>query len=303
MLVEPTRLYSHNADVDRQNSERLRELPGAVMIYEAKDSGTKVARKILQHCAAPSELRLKPQAQVILLKNLDMNVGLANGTRGVVIGFRSSAVNPEEEGKRGGGAGEEDGAVATATFPVVKFALANGGFVTKCVGPSEWSIEEGLKTIATRKQVPLKLAWALSIHKSQGMTIELLEADVGKCFDFGQCYVALSRAVSLPNLRVLNFNPRNVRANQRVIEFNSRLESVQTAERGGGDPLHASHASHASTNERVLLAFYQKHAPEKATAETVRMLLKTFSPEVLRNGIETKYGTPIGLLGGDSATE
>merc|ERR1712194_964885 len=112
-------------------------------------------------------------------------------------------------------------------FPRVKFQLADGSTTTRTVPCAETSIMEGSRTVATRQQVPLKLAWALSIHKSQGMTIGLLEADVGKCFDYGQCYVALSRAVSLPKLRVLNFDAGKVRAHPKVIAFDAKLESYQ----------------------------------------------------------------------------
>ena len=233
--VQPTRLYSHNADVDQENDQQLRLLPGERIKYKARDTGTKAAQQILQHCQAPSELLLKLNAQVILLKNLDMYAGLANGTRGVVVGFRpnpAAAVQESKPASKGKGGGKMNAPAPPASLPVVRFALANGTFREKCVGQEEWKIEEGQKTVATRRQLPLKLAWALSIHKSQGMTIGLLEADVGKCFDAGQCYVALSRAVSLANLRVLNFDPRRVKASQRVIDFNSRLEVMHAQEHG-----------------------------------------------------------------------
>jgi len=244
--IEPTRLYSHNSMVDKENNSRLHRLPGHSISYRAVDIGSQAAQR-LQHCSSPPIVSLKLGAQVVLLKNMEAYTGLANGSRGVVIGFE---VPPVEDGKKAK-AGKDgdvasffqpkekaqrvgDGPVTVSAdseddvFPRVKFQLADGSTTTRTVRCAETSITEGSRVVATRKQIPLKLAWALSIHKSQGMTIGLLEADVGKCFDYGQCYVALSRAVSLPKLRVLNFDAGKVRAHPKVIAFDAKLESYQS---------------------------------------------------------------------------
>lgn len=84
---------------------------------------------------------------------------------------------------------------------------------------NEWIVEE----LATRTQVPLILAWALSIHKSQGQTLDLVKVDLGRVFETGQAYVALSRATSMDGLQVLNFNPRKVTAHPKVKAFYESL--------------------------------------------------------------------------------
>ena len=86
-------------------------------------------------------------------------------------------------------------------------------------------------------QVPLKLAWAISIHKSQGMTLPSLEVELAQCFEAGQAYVALSRAVSLSSTRILSFDASRVKANPRVEAFYDRIEARQagTLTRGLGE--------------------------------------------------------------------
>jgi ATP-dependent DNA helicase PIF1 len=111
-----------------------------------------------------------------------------NGARGVVVDFE------EEEGKLKG-------------CPRVKFT--NGE--VQVIGPEEWNYEVGGSVMATRKQLPLNLAYALSIHKSQGMTIDKLEVHLQFAFEDGMAYVALSRATSLKTLRLVNFNPKTIR--------------------------------------------------------------------------------------------
>lgn len=86
---------------------------------------------------------------------------------------------------------------------------------------------------AQRDQVPLILSWALSIHKSQGQTLERVKVDLGKVFEKGQAYVAISRATSLETLQILNFQPSRVWADPRVIEFHNRLGINDSADSDG----------------------------------------------------------------------
>jgi ATP-dependent DNA helicase PIF1 len=210
--LEPTRLYSLKREVDEVNERRLGGLEGSPVSFSAKDSGLQPYLSQLQkHCPAPEQLLLKPGAQVMLLKNLDPEAGLVNGTRGRVLRL--------DQGRRGD------------WRPVVELHVAHtakspgaASTVVKRLKLEEWSIEAGGKTVARRLQIPLRLAWAISIHKSQGMTIDALEADLGTVFEYGQAYVALSRATSLERLRVLNFAPWRVKTHPQVAEFGRRLE-------------------------------------------------------------------------------
>ena len=111
--------------------------------------------------------------------------------------------------------------------------VAGGEPVVRTIVPEEWKLEQGGVTVASRAQVPLKLAWAISIHKSQGMTLETAELDLARCFDEGHAYVALSRAVSLRQTRLASFDPSKVRANKRVAAFYDALEVEQEQQQGG----------------------------------------------------------------------
>jgi ATP-dependent DNA helicase PIF1 len=204
--ILPTRLFALRAEVDSANDQRLERLSGSPQTYTARDSGKDPIQvaKLPNNCLAPTALRLRKDAQVILLKNLDAT--LVNGSRGIVIGF-------ETREKDAGG----------EMFPVVRFE--NGR--TLQVTPELWDIEvPGEGIVASRQQVPLLLAWAMSIHKSQGQTLERVVVDLARIFENGQAYVALSRATSIEGLQVLNFNAQKIRANPRVVEFYKRLDRV-----------------------------------------------------------------------------
>merc|ERR1719223_2064619 len=138
-------------------------------------------------------LELKVGAQVMMLKN---SGDLVNGSRGVVEGF----VN----------AGHE-------IFPEVPRVRWMSGNAT-VVGPDELTREVPMGKL-TRRQLPLKLCWAMTIHKSQGMSIDLLEVDLARVFEKGQAYVALSRARTLQGLRVCSFDPSRFWVDLRVVDF------------------------------------------------------------------------------------
>jgi ATP-dependent DNA helicase PIF1 len=161
---------------------------------------------------------------VILLKNLDVEAGLVNGSRGTVIAFVDAAKEEgDDEDEKGGSAAS----VSSEKLPMIEFLNANDGTIlTKQIGREDFTIEQGGREVAKRSQLPLKLAWAISIHKSQGMTIDCLEVDLRGCFEFGQAYVALSRATSLQQLRVLNFEPQQVKAHPKVVEFYRSLHAL-----------------------------------------------------------------------------
>ncbi|PRP76486.1 ATP-dependent DNA helicase PIF1-like, partial [Planoprotostelium fungivorum] len=193
MKIEPTIIYPYNRDVDDINMHRLSDIKAKGKLYRSKDKGKSPHLEALQsHCPAPAELRLKVGAQVILLKN-SKRKRLVNGLRGVIIGF--------DDTKRG--------------FPRVFFG--NGEEST--VEPERWSIEVNGQEVAFREQVPLKLAWAISIHKCQGMSISACQLSLQGVFEYGQSYVALSRVASLDGLHLIDFRDSSVRAHPKVLEF------------------------------------------------------------------------------------
>ena len=198
LTIKPTLLFSRRAEVDIVNERNLKALGGkrycfeAETVYGADHTVNDIPKPEIQRALdnldknAPykKELILALGAQVMLLKNR---------RRGVVTGF-----DPDS--------GE----------PLVKFISG----ITIPIGKETWESEEynGLK----RKQIPLNLAYAVTIHKSQGATLDLALIDIGRStFECGQAYVALSRVKSLESLYIWNLEPSEIRANKKVIEFYS----------------------------------------------------------------------------------
>ncbi|OWR45330.1 ATP-dependent DNA helicase PIF1 isoform X2 [Danaus plexippus] len=188
-----TRLCSHTNDSKSINNSKLRDLEGEEKIFSAQDSDNASTLLDMQ-TIAPSKLVLKVGAQVMLLKNINVNAGLVNGARGVVVRF--------DEG-----------------LPVVRFKNKKE-YTTRT---ERWYVKNSSGSLFCRRQIPLNLAWAFSIHKSQGLTLDCVEMSLSKIFEAGQAYVALSRAQSLDTLRVLDFDSRHVWANTDVLEFYQRF--------------------------------------------------------------------------------
>uniref|UniRef100_F7ET02 ATP-dependent DNA helicase PIF1 n=1 Tax=Monodelphis domestica TaxID=13616 RepID=F7ET02_MONDO len=205
-----TRLCTHQDDVALTNERRLQQLPGQVHSYEAVDSDPTMVRTLDSQCPVSHLLQLKLGAQVMLVKNLAVSQGLVNGARGVVVGF------------------EADG----RGLPTVKFLCG----VTEVVRTERWTVHGPGGQLLSRQQLPLRLAWALSIHKSQGMTLDCVEISLARVFESGQAYVALSRARSLQGLRVLDFDPNVVRCDPRVLKFYASLRKQAYLNEDEEDP-------------------------------------------------------------------
>jgi len=210
--IVPTRLYSLNRDVDGENESRLMALKGKEVVCQATTTWresmptgtpTSVKNKMVESLSkvVPDELKLKVGAQVMLTRNKALDQGLVNGSRGVVIRF--------DRGK------DEDLAI-----PVVRF---DNGVVTPIPRvETERYNPDGGPGCLVRKQVPLKLAWAISIHKSQGATLTRALLDITTAFEYGQCYVALSRVRSLEGLWLEKpARPHNIKVSPQVLDFYS----------------------------------------------------------------------------------
>ena len=194
--VAPTRLLTHRSAVDAVNERELADLPGEVVEFAATDDGDTDA--LDASTRAPRALRLKVGAQVLLTKNVDRT--LVNGARGVVVGFQ-----------------------ATTGAPMVRFATARHAVP---LPRTPHPISTGGGRRAVRYQVPLALAFALSIHKAQGMTLAAVEVDASAAFEPGQSYVALSRAKSAAGLRLLGpLSLDALAADEEVVAFYARLET------------------------------------------------------------------------------
>jgi ATP-dependent DNA helicase PIF1 len=241
----------------------MQNLQGELRTYEARDGGTindKAFRdKLLANCMAPERIWLKKGAQVMLIKNMDD--GLVNGSLGKVLGFMSEATfasyqrNEEEyyatqrqnsDGENGEGGAWGGGpelserklklrelvASSAQLYPVVRFAVSDGTTRDLLCQRETWKIELPSGEVqASRSQIPLILAWALSIHKAQGQTMERVKVDLGRVFEKGQAYVALSRATSMNGLQVLRFDPSKVNAHERVRNFYAGLVRAERIEK------------------------------------------------------------------------
>ena len=173
------RLYTHNADVDRINTEKLASISGATKAYLMDTSGAApLIESLKRGCLSPERLELKVGAIVMCTKNNPL-AGYANGTLGTVTEFEF-------------GTG----------YPVIE--TRNGRLIT--IAPLEWVVEENGKIRAKLTQVPLRLAWAITIHKSQGTSLDAALIDLSRAFEYGQGYVALSRLRTLEGLFLLGWN-------------------------------------------------------------------------------------------------
>lgn len=205
---EPVNLYATRARAEQYNTGKLSDIDSTAYTYVCDD---KVAQKsgtnVLSQCPAPPSLALKKGAQVMLIRNITNH--LVNGTVGVVTDFTS-------EVDKSYGAGR----VFKEALPIVRFTLSNGRMYTRVLDRMVWEVTQpNGSVLASRCQMPLILAWAVTIHKSQGQTIQRLRVYLQDVFESGQVYVALSRAVSAENLQVIGLNPDSVKTDTDSLQF------------------------------------------------------------------------------------
>lgn len=182
-----TELHTVNVDVDRINNNKLDELEGDELFYTQTTTGSESYVENLQRSVlAPATLRIKKGALVMAVKN-SLDRKYANGSLGMVIDFE-----PGTE------------------YPVVEFKT--GKVVT--MGPDTWELRDGDKKRASISQIPLRLAWAITVHKSQGMTLDAARIDLRKAFVEGMGYVALSRVKNLHNLYLSGINRMALQVSQ-----------------------------------------------------------------------------------------
>jgi ATP-dependent exoDNAse (exonuclease V) alpha subunit len=193
--TKATKLYSRNVNVDAINEQELANISGEEKSYLMQTHGLDILIEGLKKsCLALEKLKLKVGAQVMFIKN-DIAGKFVNGTRCVVIGF--------DEGDE--------------SWPIVK-TYDNKTFT---VSPEEWNFEENDVVRASICQIPLRLAWAITIHKSQGMTLDAAEIDLGDAFEPGMGYVALSRVRSLNGLKLMNLNEMALRVHPKVLSHDA----------------------------------------------------------------------------------
>ena len=191
-----TELHTTNVDVDSLNARQLSGLKGSEHIYNMQSTGKEYYKESLKRsCLAQEKLVLKKGALVICIKN-NAEKKFVNGSLGEVIGFDK-----------------------TTDYPIVK--LNNGKKVT--ILPDTWELRDGDKKRASLTQLPLRLAWAITVHKSQGMTLDAARINLEKAFVEGMGYVALSRVRSLDTLSLLGLNAMALRVSPEALEIDQQL--------------------------------------------------------------------------------
>lgn len=201
-VIKPTKILCHNADVNEINKRKLEKLP----TKEIKEYNADIEynsnfynpfkhkflfQDITKICNAQPVLSLALGAQVMLLINIDTKIGLVNGSRGVIVDFTNEEL------------------------PVVLFK--NG--CKLIIDYHKYEVKEGKYLVGTIFQIPLKLAYAITVHKSQGMTLDSAIIDLNGVFEYGQAYVALSRVKNIESLFLLNAVVSSFKAHPKAINF------------------------------------------------------------------------------------
>src|SRR3989338_5910488 len=194
-----TQLYTHNENVDRINSESLARITEKSRTYEMESRGArKLVEALKANCLSPETLELKIGASVMFTRN-NFDAGYVNGTLGAVTDFSGLGL------------------------PVVQ--TKNG---TMTVEKAMWEVMDGNRILAKITQIPLRLAWAITVHKSQGMSLDAAIIDLSQAFEFGQGYVAISRVRTLSGLFLEGFN-------ERALELHPKVAAADRHFRGYSD--------------------------------------------------------------------
>ena len=199
-----TELHTVNIDVDTLNESKLKTLGGDELFYTQTTTGSANYVENLQRSVlAPSVLRLKKGALVMAVKNAN-DRRYANGSIGKVTDFEP-----------------------TTEYPIVEFR--NGR--TVIMQPDTWELRDGDKKRASITQIPLRLAWAITVHKSQGMTLDAARIDLRKAFVEGMGYVALSRVKSLDTLFLHGINRMALQMSEDAANIDVRLRDRAASDR------------------------------------------------------------------------
>lgn len=185
-----TKLFSHNLDVDRVNNTELAKIEEELKSFKMSGEGSdKLVETLKKGCLSPEDLQLKIGAVVMCTKN-NQKEHFVNGTLGVVAEFDEFTGNP---------------IIKTRSGRKIEIA------------PMDWTVEENGKIRAQITQIPLRLAWAMTVHKSQGMSLDAAVMDLSQVFEFGQGYVALSRVRRLSGLYLLGINEHALKVHPEIL--------------------------------------------------------------------------------------
>jgi ATP-dependent DNA helicase PIF1 len=229
---EVTELHTVNIDVDRINADRLNSLEEGEEYYEMDTTGKEnYVETLKRSCLAVENLVLKKGALVMCIKN-NQEKRYANGTLGTVIDFEKAT-----------------------HYPIVN--LHSGRTIT--ITPETWELRDGTKKRASITQIPLRLAWAITVHKSQGMTLDAARVDLRRAFVEGMGYVALSRVRNLQNLSLVGINRMALQISPEALEIDKHLRTKSEQD--------AARFEHLRERARQREELEKKH-PKKSAAKS-----------------------------------
>jgi ATP-dependent DNA helicase PIF1 len=201
--IKPTILTTHNQKADEINQQFLQKINSETKSFCATYKGNENKIAFLKkNCLAYENLTLKIGAQVMMIKNSLQKEGVVNGSIGIVKDFSNKK-----------------------NYPIVEFANQKSYPIVA----ETWNIEQinlttkKIEIQASLTQIPLVLAWSITIHKSQGLTLDKIKCDLDYVFDEGQAYVALSRARFLEGVFIDSINFNKITANKQAIQFYQKI--------------------------------------------------------------------------------
>lgn len=203
VINDDTKLFTHNKNVDAINLVELKKISGKTHTFKMTNKGKdSLVDALIRGCLSPEILDLKIGARVMCTKN-NTQRGFVNGTIGTVVSF---------------GYGND--------YPIIQ--TKNGEEIL--IEPMTWQIEEDGKVKAEITQVPLRLAWAITVHKSQGMSLDSASIDLTNAFEYGQGYVALSRVKNINGLNLLGLGDKSLLVHPDVLNIDEyfKNESLKT---------------------------------------------------------------------------
>lgn len=274
-------LFARNDDVEEYNSKKLDQLDAPSISFQAYDEGDSEYVGLLKDsCLAPTVLQLKKGALVMLLKNLDTFQGLVNGLVGTVIGFvrieadefnKNTFIRYDRRGLIHYQDYSNEYDVRYRVRPVVTFRKT-----WYILDASTWEFTEGSMVLATRCQIPLRLCWAITVHKSQGQALDKVQICMRNFFANGQAYVAFSRVKDPAGLKICHFKHEAFKAHPQAAAYYKDLEDTSPISIAAAD------ADSSSSNCSASSSSSSSSSRKRTTTSSTSLVVSPYFPNPKR---------------------